>query len=51
LNLKESRSTWFVDGDKKNIIAVENVLPLATVTLCLYHLSGTKILLLHCIHM
>jgi len=41
LNLKDSRSTWFVDGDKKNIIAVEKVLPLATVTLCLYHLAGT----------
>jgi hypothetical protein len=45
LGLKDSRSTWFVDGDKKSIIALETVLPLAAVTLCLYHLSGITTLL------
>lgn len=40
LDLKTNRSTWFVDGDKKNIIAVEKVLPMAAITLCLYHLAG-----------
>ena len=56
LGLKDSRSTWFVDGDKKNIIALETVLPLAAITLCLYHLSGITTLLnslyitdIHCI--
>jgi len=41
LELQHRRSSWFVDGDDQNIHAIEKLMPMAVVTLCLYHLAGT----------
>jgi hypothetical protein len=42
LQIHESKSTWFVDGDRANISAVEDLITQdSTVVLCLYHFTGT----------
>ena len=43
LHFEEEPTTWFVDGDKGNISAIERIIPLSTVTLCLYHFAGIYI--------
>lgn len=41
LQLEENKSTWFVDGDRANISAIEDVIAEdSTVVLCLYHFTG-----------
>ena len=40
LELQFNRSSWFVDGDDQNIHAIEHLMPLAVITLCLFHLAG-----------
>jgi len=36
--LPDRKSTWFVDGDMGRIGAIEMVLPMASITICLFHL-------------
>ena len=45
LELQHRRSSWFVDGDDQNIHAIEHLMPMAVITLCLYHLAGTPLIL------
>ena len=46
LSIADTKSTWFVDGDRANISAVETtVCPGSPVVLCLYHFTGMYIYL------
>lgn len=47
LNFEEESTTWFVDGDRGNINAIERTIPNCAVTLCLYHFAGTTIYIVY----